>query len=91
MHGFFPRFFFKEYVDIACISKTLIMQNFNLQDFLISHAAVLGKSHKILQAEIIQKDDARKYLKLIWAKSLQNLFERKHDDLIGSKLKSLVN
>lgn len=57
MHGFFPRFFFKEYVDIACISKTLIMQNFNLQDFLISLVAILGKSHKILQAEIIQKDD----------------------------------
>ena len=57
MHGFFHRFFFKEYVDIACISKTLIMQNFNLQDFLISLAAILGKSHKILQAEIIQKDD----------------------------------
>ena len=57
MHGFFHRFFFKEYVDIACISKTLIMQNFNLQDFLISLAAILGKSHKILPAEIIQKDD----------------------------------
>lgn len=85
MHGFFPRFFFKEYVDIAWISKTLIMQNFNLQDFLISLAAILGKS-------LIRFYKLKLFKKVtFWAKSLQNLCERKHDDLIGSKLKSLVN